>query len=441
MRRISSRGMRWLERELPLLVQERILPEQTAERMLNHYRELGGGFSWAITVFAVLGSLLIGGGIILLFAHNWDELGRPLRAVLSFCPLIAGIVLSSIALLKKGGAALRESAGLFHALAVGASIALIGQTYHLPSDVPAFVLIWALLILPLIFLLDSTGAFLMYLALICGWTGLAQEAYGQAAGFWVLLIPAVVRCILKVRADRNAPVTVLNLSGLLIAFCIAIGAAFERTVPGLWIVAYSAFLSAAALCGTHCGFENDGLGNPLKTIGVGGIAVLTYIFTWSGFWEEVGWNYIRLSRGYREWGVWFDGLICIALLACWVFAALHSVRRRTAETFALGLFAPVALICYALASSVSGFEIVNTLIFNAYMFVFGLMYVVLGCRRVQLGALNGGMAVLTLLLVSRFFDVDFGFLARGLAFIAIGICFLTANLVMARRRKREEARQ
>ncbi len=87
---------------------------------------------------------------------------------------MAGVLLSMTALVKRGGTALRESAGLFHSLAVGSSIALIGQTYHLPSDTPAFMLTWALLILPLQFLLRSTGALLIYLALIIGWAGVAQ---------------------------------------------------------------------------------------------------------------------------------------------------------------------------------------------------------------------------------------------------------------------------
>jgi len=66
------------------------------------------------------------------------------------------------------------------------------------------------------------------------------------------------------------------------------------------------------------------------------------------------------------------------------------------------------------------------------------MYIVLGCRNTKLRQLNGGMALLSLLLVTRFFDTDLGFFARGIVFIVLGACFLTANLVMARRKKQLE---
>ena len=83
-------------------------------------------------------------------------------------------------------------------------------------------------------------------------------------------------------------------------------------------------------------------------------------------------------------------------------------------------------------------EVVNALIFNGFMLYLGVMYIVLGCRNTKLRQLNGGMAVLSLLLVTRFFDAGFGYFARGIVFIALGACFLTVNLVTARRKKQLE---
>jgi hypothetical protein len=45
------------------------------------------------------------------------------------------------------------------------------------------------------------------------------------------------------------------------------------------------------------------------------------------------------------------------------------------------------------------------------------------------------MLILTAVLVARFFDSDLGFVARGVAFILIGVGFLSANLVMVRKSK------
>lgn len=45
------------------------------------------------------------------------------------------------------------------------------------------------------------------------------------------------------------------------------------------------------------------------------------------------------------------------------------------------------------------------------------------------------MFLLSLLIITRFFDDEFGFLARGVAFIVLGICFLVANLKLAHKKK------
>jgi uncharacterized membrane protein len=439
MRKVSAKQSQWLKKELPILEEVGIVSSETVERLKTYYDEnTASGTHWAVIVFAVLGSLLIGSGIILLFAHNWDEFTRPTRAILSFCPLLIGSILSVIAWVKNDGVAIRESAGIFHSLAVGASIALIGQTYHLPSDTPAFLLTWSLLIVPLIFLLRSTGTYLIFLALACGWSGVAQETYGQAVGFWLLMIPPIARLIPLIRNDRDAPDTLLSLWGILFTLCISTGIVFERTVPGLWIVAYSALLSGSGLFGIYFYRDRDGWSNPPKTFGLIGIALLAYLFTWTDMWHDIGWHHFRYGWNNRAWGVWMDGGITFVLLSGWAASAVKAFRRDSIETMTLSAFPILAGLCFLIQSSGGDTDLLNALIFNGFMLFFGIMYIVLGCRNVKLRQLNGGMAVLSLLLVTRFFDQDFGFLARGIVFIVLGACFLTVNLVMAKRKKHKE---
>ena len=269
MRKISDKHRQWLMKELPLLESAGVLTPEASGGIRAYYEaNTRSGLHWAVIAFAVLGSLLIGSGIILLFAHNWDAFSRPVRAALSFCPVALGAALSAAALMRNGGTAWREAAGLFHALAVGASIALIGQTYHLSSDVPAFLLTWTLLVLPLMFVLRAVGPCLLYLGLACGWSGMAQETYGQAAAFWLLALPPVAYVAHLVRANRDAPEAAIGLAGLLLAACVGTGIVFERTVPGLWIVAYSALLSGAGLLGLWLYGDRAGWNNIPKAFGI-----------------------------------------------------------------------------------------------------------------------------------------------------------------------------
>lgn len=438
MRKVSSKKIDWLKRELSFLEQDNILTTEETERIKNYYATqttCTGGATWAITAFSIIGALLIGGGIILLFAHNWDELSRNTRAFISFLPLLLGTALSFAALLRNGKTALREAAGLFHTLAIGSSIALIGQTYHLPSDVPAFLLIWALLAVPLIFLLSSTGAYLLYLALITAWTGPAQNEYRQAIGYWPLLIPALFYLRQRLHQDRHAPASLLALYGLLFSITIALGIVFERTLPGLWTVAYAALLTGFYLIGITYYKNEEGWSNPFKLFGLISIPVLAYIFTWTHFWTDIGWHHCRTDWKHQQWGIWIDGGITLTLIGGWAVAAVKAFRKNSVETTLLSLFPLLAAVCFLIGSETKTANIANALIFNVYFLALGILFIVLGCRSLNLRQLNGGMFLLSLLIITRFFDEEFGFLARGIAFIVLGACFLAANLIISRKKK------
>ena len=72
MRKVSAKHVQWLEKELPILETEGIVSPETGKEIKSYYCEnTASGMHWAIIAFAVLGSLLIGAGIILLFAKNW----------------------------------------------------------------------------------------------------------------------------------------------------------------------------------------------------------------------------------------------------------------------------------------------------------------------------------------------------------------------------------
>jgi hypothetical protein len=50
--------------------------------------------------------------------------------------------------------------------------------------------------------------------------------------------------------------------------------------------------------------------------------------------------------------------------------------------------------------------------------------------------MNAGLLVLAALIMARFFDSQFGFVIRGIAFIVLGVGFLAANVYLVRRARR-----
>ncbi|MBT3194588.1 MAG: DUF2157 domain-containing protein, partial [Verrucomicrobia bacterium] len=150
-----KKHIKWLYSELPGLVQKGVLSEAYAHALKDHYGEVKqrSGRIIALSVCSILGASLIGAGLILLFGHNWTELSRPARTVLVILPLIAAQAGGGWCLYKgKQSVAWRESISTFIMLTIGSSIALVGQTYHIPGNLTQFLLVWMILSIPLIYI-------------------------------------------------------------------------------------------------------------------------------------------------------------------------------------------------------------------------------------------------------------------------------------------------
>src|SRR5881628_3714364 len=93
----NRKSVAWLFEQLPTWVSEGLMTPEAADRLRGRYgnQDDSGGKRWAIILFSVIGAALIGGGIILLLAHNWEELSRPMRAGISFAPLLVAQALAA----------------------------------------------------------------------------------------------------------------------------------------------------------------------------------------------------------------------------------------------------------------------------------------------------------------------------------------------------------
>ena len=434
---MNKKYIRWLYEQLPGLVQAGVLTADGAERLRGHYGNvpLRSGRTIALTIFSALGATLIGAGTILLLAHNWEALSRPVRCVLSLAPLVVTQLLFLWTLVtRRDSAPWREGSAVAVSLSIGASIALIGQTYHIPGDLGQFLLVWSLLGLPMVYLARSTFACILYWAAIIGWAGYEQSQAGQAGLFWILMGASLPFVALEAKRDPESP----QFCGLCwagtLSLLIAAGIVLEGCVPGLWIVVYASLVGLLYL-GGHALQQRmpSPAWSAFVTAGQLGIPVLAFVFTWEDVWQHIGWNHYRCTPRFHPLAATLDYVLTAALLAA-VVPLLVTAWRRDRARIVYGIMPVLVVMAYALASLARG-EVAAMVLFNLYMFALGLFTIVAGIRGGRLGALNGGMVIVTAVLVARFFDSDLGFIARGVAFILIGIGFLVANLVMVKKGK------
>ena len=153
-------------KDISKLVEAGVITRETVAQIENYYKKdttryRGGNLG---VIFAILGATLVGLGIILMIAHNWDNFSQDTKTAFAFFPLISGQIICGYTLLcKRENIAWRESSAIFLSFAVGSSISLVSQIYHIIGEIDVFILTWLLLCLPLVYLMKSSIVSLLYI--------------------------------------------------------------------------------------------------------------------------------------------------------------------------------------------------------------------------------------------------------------------------------------
>ncbi|TWH24408.1 MULTISPECIES: DUF2157 domain-containing protein [unclassified Aminobacter] len=117
-----------------------LIDAATAEKLSFDVSQRHRGVSFGV-VLATMAAALFAAAILLIVAANWEMIPRLVRVGLLFALMVFGYV-GGAWLKLKGRDTLAESVWVLAATAFGASIALIGQMYHLSGDERQAVLVW-----------------------------------------------------------------------------------------------------------------------------------------------------------------------------------------------------------------------------------------------------------------------------------------------------------
>ena len=429
--------MRWILDDVNELVSTGMLTPETGSALRSHYEQkLAQEDSGGKTVLlAVLGATLIGAGVILIIAHNWDDLGRPIRTALSLLPLLAGIALAFWALVKRADStAWREGAGVAQCAGVAASIALVSQTYHISGELSDFLFTWMLLTLPIPYLLRAVVPALVYLAGIAVWAGATAGivSRGQTAdAYWLFLLGILPFYGFAVRQERLGKAVAWLSAVLGMSMAFGLGFSVLESPNDLWVLAFSGLFGVFYLTGVLVFPERRY--NPLRVLGGLGAGFLAVLLSFKDIWPgAIAWSAIH-------WPVY---VLAVGLL-CASFALLAWALRRKADFNVFVAVLPiVALLAYGIEAVLLGGSegrIIAAITFNLYAFALALSTAFRGIRQRAFATLNGGLLILTALIIARFVDSDFSIVARGIAFVVMGCVMLGANFWLLKAKREVNA--
>ncbi|RZJ70692.1 DUF2157 domain-containing protein [Flavobacterium sp.] len=422
------------KKDLDELLSAGIITPETRQAIADyHNSKIPDNSNRIFVVFGIIGALLIGLGIILILAHNWDDFPKSVRTFLAFLPLVLSQLLCGFSFFfRKDSVGWRESSTTLLVFSIGSSIALVAQIYNIPGDFKSFVTTWVLLSVPLVYLMRSSMASLLSIAGATVLTfsigfGYPRELPFEYFGFVVLLAPHYLMS-LKNRPDSNF--TAFHHWFWGISTLIAIGA-FGIEGEEFTMLSYVFLLAILYQIGEFPMFSGKALfANPFRVLSAVGIPILLLIasFEWFWMWQLGRFFEPKLFSTANFWIAFVLFVGCVLLLI------------RKYKTANPGDLDPIPLfsLVFVAAFIIGYFTRFAVILPNILVLCIGLWYVEKGRKMDHLGLLNFGLLIIVILAICRFFDTDIPFVARGLLFMAVGTGFILTNVKLLKNRRKNE---
>lgn len=416
-----------LIKELPELVEKGVISQDIASRIEDYYAsKQEHSPNRLFTIFGVLGSILVGLGIILIIAHNWDNFSKTIKTGFAFGPLIIGQLLVGFSLLKQKSSTWKEASGVFLFFTVGASMAMVSQVYNIPGDFSSYMLTWILLCVPLIYLLKSHAVALLHLLFATIYACEYGYSYkGDMPWAYILCIALLLPYYYNLFKHRfQSNITSIFNWLIPISFIITLGAfmpKFDELVFLSYIILFGLFYNIGKLSA----FKNLKLRqNGYLVLGSLGTVVLLLTASFRWIWKDV----LGISKAYLS-----ESSLVIVLFIAASFVLVRLVQKKRLEI--LNLFHYIYIIMSILFFIGLANDVVPTVVTNLLLFVLGLNAIKIGVNKMHFGILNYGLLIISTLIFCRFLDTNISFEIRGLLFVLIGVGFFITNYIMLRKQK------
>ncbi len=407
-------------------------PEQSEKIRVHYNAQLNNSSSPFPTILSILGTLLIGLGIILLFAHNWSGFDELQKSAIALIPFIAAILFGGVGISRQWESTqFRESSATLIFLSFASSVGLINQAWQTGGSLESFLTLLSFAGLPLIYLFRSYTVAVIYSIILIWLPWITRDLFwwqqDYSLMYWVLAPLLTPFLVMQFRKNATEPPFLLLLWVVAISMLSASLSALpfepfdEQGVVVLLTVAVG-ILTADSLF-----FKNDKSGwtAPFRTSAKITL-ILFYIFlSHSGLFIEF------IDDSGR-------GEFPLALLALTLFAGAITllVLKNEKEPLPFLLPAGVIILGYSAGNMHEGIAIIFPFLMNISLLAVGIITMKSGADELMLRRVNFGFLMIAAVILLRFFDSDLPFTLRGIMFILLGIGFLVTNLKISARRKK-----
>lgn len=427
-----KKHIKWLLGEIDLWVNEGIIEPQQAAALRGRYPAPAEGVAWSRIIFFSIGAVLIGLGVILLIAYNWQQMPKfvKLGAILA-----ALIVAHGAGYWFRRPASRHPTAGeglhLLGTMLFGAGIWLVAQIYHIEEHYPNAFLIWGIGALALAWALPSMAQGIIAVLLLVLWNGFEVFDFKNPQPLSPVLILFGV-----------LPLAWLNRGRVLAAICM-IGYLFTLFIT---LADIAGDLAALVIFFNGCMLIAAGLLVRRR----GGFPQASPVFSFLGFSVYIAALFILSfhHRGRGMWSIHFDrfpdsllffgfalGVVCFWAWAIWPLSRRQPPYKERFRREYYGVFIAFILIFLNTLGVIQLGGWPGMVVFNTLFLYQAIMMISSGCRDLNLKMTATGCVLFAAITFARYTDLFVSLLARSLVFFIAGAALFSVGIYYSKTRK------
>jgi uncharacterized membrane protein len=433
--------IKWLHTEMERWARDGVISASQEESIRNLYPQpqIKKSVPWALLVFSGIGSVIIGLGVILLFAYNWDKMGKCAKLSIVFGSLILAHLTGITTFIRsqrfKG---IGESLCVLGTMLFGAGIWLVAQIYHIEEHYPNAFLFWGLGAMLMAWTMPSIIQAILAAVLFTIWAGCESGDFSNSTPYVFILLAALLP-VAYAKGSRLL-ITILLLAFTVSAIFVVTSYQNYGDVELVFPVLLGLFSLYIVTGVIHQKFAKYALLSPYYLfIGLAGYFITLYILGFSDVLREV----VDITNLFDA-GVllyWFvpSGIA----FAGWCYVLKRILAKDSFKFFSYDLFFVSLmpfLIFYFCFGTMHVFQWVLAAILNLVFLAHAVTMMARGCMNAYLTPTIFGSLLLIALMIARFMDFVDNLAVRGVIFLVVGILIFSQGFFYVRA-KREIALQ
>jgi uncharacterized membrane protein len=423
-----SNHHQWLAKQLPQWVDASIISPTQADALRRRY-PIRDTLSLGRLLITGIAAVMIGLGVILLFAYNWADMGKASKLAVIFSALIGAHALALIT--RSRSTVYSESLFALGTMLMGAGIFLVGQIYHLDSHYPDAFLFWSLGALSLAWALPSLTQAFLAITLVIGWHlfEVFDFHFENHSAFLLILLG-----IFPLAWRLQSPVLARFVSaGLFLTLGLSV------SVVDSDLVVMTLLLSAAALIGLERLAAVSGnemqkqiaaeMAKPAMLV----LVVLMYLMSFGDLVPELLVSKVNdfIAGGY------FYGVIAVSQgVFFWLLYRrwLNGIVRLSELAVLLALL-PTLLVLSSEGYTTHSISFLISLGFNLILLAMSVWLMVDGARNANRQHMVRGSILFALLAAARYTDLFDSLVTRAVVFLLVGAALFAVSHFYQRNKK------